>query len=173
MTLCFSLTAFRILFLTFAVLWYFLVWFLEVYLIWDPLCFLYLDICFLFQVCEVFSHTFLKYIFNLFSLSSPSGTPILQMFVCLMLSQKSLKLFSFFNLLFFLLLWFGDLNVYYMIRKIDFMERNSYIWKICKISVIWMVGKNIKNNVFCVYLSNQLLWEIQLIDIPKIFIMFH
>ena len=48
-----------------------------VHLVWDPLCFLFLDICFL-QVWEVFSHNFLKYIFDaLLSLSSPSETPIM------------------------------------------------------------------------------------------------
>ena len=36
----------------------------DLLLIWDPLCFLYLDICFLLQVWEVFSHNFLKYIFD-------------------------------------------------------------------------------------------------------------
>ena len=35
-----------------------------------------------------------------FSLFSPFGTPIMQMLVCLMLSQKSLKLFSFLKMLF-------------------------------------------------------------------------
>ena len=31
---------------------------------WDPLCFPYLDICFLLQVWDAFSHNLLKYIFN-------------------------------------------------------------------------------------------------------------
>ena len=37
---------------------------LWVHLIWDPPCFLYLDICFLLQVWGVFSHNFFKYIFS-------------------------------------------------------------------------------------------------------------
>jgi len=104
-------------------------------LVWDPLCFLYLGICFCLQVWEVLSHYFIKY--NLFgfnwsivdlqccyfymhsivvqhfyrlfsiiwyykvmgilwpplSLSSPSGSPITWILVCLILFQRSLKLF--------------------------------------------------------------------------------
>ena len=48
---------------------------LSVHLVWDILCLLYLDICFLLQVQEVFSHNFIKYIFDtflsLFSFWSP------------------------------------------------------------------------------------------------------
>ena len=57
-----------------------------VHLIWDPLCFLYLDICFLLQVWDVFSHNFIKDMFN----------PLLSLLLLLgylMLSQWSLKLF--------------------------------------------------------------------------------
>ena len=40
-----------------------------VHLVWDPLCLLNLEICFLLQVWEFFSHDFVKYIFDpLFSL---------------------------------------------------------------------------------------------------------
>ena len=69
-----------------------------VLLIWDPLSFLYLDICFLLWVWKVFNHDLLKYIFDpLLSLSPPPGTPIMWMLVCLMLSQKALKWFPFFK----------------------------------------------------------------------------
>ena len=42
-----------------------------VHLVWDPLCFLYLDICFLLQDWDIFSHNFIKYILDpILSLSS-------------------------------------------------------------------------------------------------------
>ena len=62
--------------------------------VWDSLCFLDLDVCFLPQVRNVFSYYVFTYVFCPF-LSSPFGTPIMQMLVHL-LSQKSLKLLSFF-----------------------------------------------------------------------------
>ena len=43
-----------------------------------------------------------------FSLSSPSGTPIMQMLVCLMLSHRSLRLSSFLFILFFYFLFCGS-----------------------------------------------------------------
>ena len=71
-TLCFSLVVFRILSVTFTILimiccgvgpW--------VHLVWDPVCFLCLDICLLLQPWEVSSHNFIRYIFYpLLSLSS-------------------------------------------------------------------------------------------------------
>ena len=64
------------------------------------LCFLDLVDYFLSHVREVFSY----YLFNIFSgpllLSSSSGTPIMQMLVRLILSQRSLSLSSFFFTLF-------------------------------------------------------------------------
>ena len=50
----------------------------------------YLNVCFLPQVWEVFSHYFFKYVF---SLSLFSEILKMQMLVCLMLSQRSLKPF--------------------------------------------------------------------------------
>ena len=35
----------------------------------DSLCFLYLDICYLFQVWDIFIHNVIKYIFNSFLFS--------------------------------------------------------------------------------------------------------
>ena len=37
-----------------------------VHFVWDTLCFLYLDICFLPQVWELFSHNFIRYILDSF-----------------------------------------------------------------------------------------------------------
>ena len=52
---------------------------------------------FLSHVREVFSYYFFKYFLDSFlSLFSPSGTPIMWMLVRLMLSQRSLRLSSFF-----------------------------------------------------------------------------
>ena len=72
-----------------------------VYLIWDPVWFLYLCIYFLLQVWEfsgiISSNTFLIFL----SLSSPSGTHIMQIFGCLMLSQEYLQLLYYFFLICF------------------------------------------------------------------------
>ena len=66
-------------------LWYRSLW---VHLVWAFLWFLYLNICFLLQLQEFFSHSFTKYIFDHFL---SSGTPIMQMLICLMLAQRSLN----------------------------------------------------------------------------------
>ena len=73
--------------------WYQSIW---VHLVWHPVCFLYLDICFL-QVWKIFSYNFMEYIFNPPSLSSPSGNPVMGTLVAWLLSQRSLKLFSFYE----------------------------------------------------------------------------
>ena len=65
------------------------------------LCFLDLVDYFLSHVGEVFSYSLFKYFLIVLSLSSPSGIPIMQMLVHLMLSQKSLRLSSFLFILFF------------------------------------------------------------------------
>ena len=92
------LTAIRVLSLIYAILimmcWCGSLW---VHFVWDPLGFLYLDICFLLQVWEVLCHNFIKYTFDPF-LSLLLLGPLM---VHLMLPQRSLKLFSF--LFFFLL----------------------------------------------------------------------
>ena len=62
------------------------------------LCLLSHDVSFLSQVRKE-SHYFFNKI-SVPSLSFPSGTSIIQMFVCLMLSQRSLKVFSFLKILF-------------------------------------------------------------------------
>ena len=75
---------------------------------WDSLCFLDLDDYFLFHVREVFSYYLFKYFLgSLFSLSSPSGTPIMRMLVDLMF-QRSLSLSSFFKNSFFYIMFCGS-----------------------------------------------------------------
>lgn len=64
------------------------------HLTWEPLCFLYLLICFLLQAWEVFSCHFIKCSLTSITLSS-CGTTIKWVLVCSMLSQRSLQLFSF------------------------------------------------------------------------------
>ena len=64
------------------------------FILFGILCFLYLDICFLLQDQDAFSHNFIECIFDPF-LSCSSGTPIMHRLVCLLLSKGSLKLFSF------------------------------------------------------------------------------
>ena len=73
-----------------------------VYPAWDSLCFLDLVDYFLSHVWKVFRYYLFKYFLRSF-LSSPSGTPIMQMLVCLMLFQRSLRLSSFFFL--YSILW--------------------------------------------------------------------
>lgn len=70
----------------------------SVHVVWEPLLFLYLDICFLTQVHKVSSHHFIKYIFSKFW--SSSGNLIMQMLIQLMLFQRSLKLLSFLKVVF-------------------------------------------------------------------------
>ena len=41
-----------------------MVWICSGPLIWDPLCFLYLNICLLPQVWEFFTHSFFKYMLD-------------------------------------------------------------------------------------------------------------
>ena len=97
---CFSLTAFKIIFnfchFNYNASRYGMLW---VYTVWDSLCFLDLGVCFLSQVREVFSYYVFKFILCPF-FSSPSGTPIMWVLVCVMLSQRSLKLFKYYFFLF-------------------------------------------------------------------------
>ena len=67
----------------------------------DCLCFLDLVDYFLSHVREVFSYYLFKYFLRSF-LSSSSGTPTMQMLVCLLLSQRSLWLSSFLFFLFYI-----------------------------------------------------------------------
>ena len=71
------------------------------FILFGTLCALNLDVCFLPQVREVLSY----YVSN-FSLSS--RTPRVQMLIYLMLSQRSLKLSSFFTILFLFSASLGD-----------------------------------------------------------------
>ena len=72
-----------------------------VYPAWDSLWFLDLVDYFLSHVWEFFRSYLFKYFLKSFlSLSSPSGTPIMQMLVHLVLSQRSLRLSSFLFILF-------------------------------------------------------------------------
>ena len=69
-----------------------------VYPAWDSLCFLDFVDYFLSHVREVFSYYLFKYFLR--SFLSSSGTPVMLMLVRLMLSEKSLRLFSFLFILF-------------------------------------------------------------------------
>ena len=106
----FSLVAFNILSLSliflfdYHVSWYVHPWFFPD---WDSLRFLDLVDYFFSRVQEAFSYYLFKYLLSSFlSLFSPSGTPIMWMLVRLMLSQRSLKLSSFFSFFFlYSVLW--------------------------------------------------------------------
>ena len=72
-----------------------LVCFYLAYSVWDSLGFLDLGGYFLFHVREFFNYSLLKYFLILFLFFSSSVTPLIRMLVCLMLSQRSLRLSSF------------------------------------------------------------------------------
>ena len=104
-TCCFSLVAFRI----FSLSLIFPIWLICVlacsnwiYPAWDSLCFLDLGDCFLSHVREFFRYYHFKYFLRSFLLSFPSGTPTLWMLMCLMLSQRSIRLSWFRFSIFFL-----------------------------------------------------------------------
>ena len=75
---------------------------LWVYPVWDSLDFLDLVGYFCSHTRDVFNYNILKYFFLIPFLSS-SGTPIILMLLHLMLSQRSLRLFSFLFILFSLI----------------------------------------------------------------------
>ena len=64
--------------MSFELLLLYIYWYryLDVHLVWDFLCFLYQDICFLLQVWEFFSHNLFKYIFDSQFSFFPSGIPL-------------------------------------------------------------------------------------------------
>ena len=80
-----------------------------VYPAWDSQHFLNLAKYFFSHIREVFSYYLFKYFPRcLLSLSSPSGTPMVQMLVRLMLSQRSVGLSSLFFLSFFYILFYSS-----------------------------------------------------------------
>ena len=81
---------------------------LRVCLVWNSLHFLGLDGYFLSHVTVIFNFHLL-YIFS--DLFSSSGTPIIQMLLCLILSQKSLRISSIHFILFFFFSLFCSLSV--------------------------------------------------------------
>ena len=56
-----------------------------------------------------------------FCLSSPSGTPIMQMLLCLMLSQRSLRLFSFFFFHSFFFILFCSRDFHHSVFQVTFL----------------------------------------------------
>ena len=78
-----------------------LAFFFPVYILYETLYFLDLNECFLSHIREVFGYYLLNIFSGPLSLSS-SGTPVMQMLVHLMLSQRSLSLHLFLFILFYL-----------------------------------------------------------------------
>ena len=102
---CFSFVVFNILSLSLifvSLITVCLCVFLLGFILPGTMCFLVLGDYFLSHIREVYSNYLFKYFLRSF-LSSPSGTPIMQMLVCLMLFQRSLRLSSFFFL--YSILW--------------------------------------------------------------------
>ena len=102
--------------LKYSIYWCGYIW---VHLVWDPLCFLYLDISFILQVWELFGHNFFKYFLIPFSPSFPSGTPVMLMLAHLLFSQRFHRLLSFFFLFIFLL--FSLYDFHYSIFQITYV----------------------------------------------------
>ena len=73
-------------------------------ILFGTLCFLDPDVCFLYQIREMFIYYFFKYIPSPLTSLFP-GTPIMWMLVYMIFSQRSLKLFSFLLLLLFFFLF--------------------------------------------------------------------
>ena len=91
-----------------------------VYPAWNSLCFLDVVDYFLFHMREVFSYYLFKYFhISSLSLSFPSRTFIMQMLVCLMLSQRSPRLFSFFLPSFFCILFCGS-DFYHSVFQVTY-----------------------------------------------------
>ena len=96
-TCCFFLVAFNSLYLCLVfvslinyVSWHVSPW---LYPVWDSLCLLDLTDYFLFQVGEIFNYNrFKTFLIPFLFLTSSSGNPIIQMLVCLIWSQRSLRL---------------------------------------------------------------------------------
>ena len=87
---CFSLAAFNILSLCLVLVWLVCVSACWVYPVWHCLCLLDLIDYFVFHVGEIFNYNLLKiFLIPFFSFS---GSPIIWMLVCLILSQRSLRL---------------------------------------------------------------------------------
>lgn len=95
------------------------------HLVWDSLCFLDLDVCFLPQISKVFSHYFFT---NMFSAPFSLSSPIMQMLVCLMLSQRSLKLSSFLKIFFCLLFWLDNLSYFVFRSLIHLLHHLIHCW---------------------------------------------
>ena len=89
------------------------------HLVWDPLSFLYLDICFLLYIWQIFSHKFSNTFSIPFFLFSPPG--ILGSFICRLahftLSHRSLICFLFFFCFFFFFLLFRATSMAYGTSK--------------------------------------------------------
>ena len=71
-----------------------------IYPVWDSLCFQDLINYFLSHIREFFNYNLFKYFLSPVFFSFSSGTPIIRMLVCLMLSQRSLRLSSILFILF-------------------------------------------------------------------------
>jgi len=94
--------------------WYVPPW---VYPAWDSLCLLDLVDYFFSHFREVFSYYLLKYFLRSF-LFSPSETPIMWMSVCLVLSQRSLRLSSFFFFILFFYILFCNSDFHHSVLQV-------------------------------------------------------
>lgn len=117
----FSLAAFKI--LSFFDFWHLIIMCLCSPLciqpVWNLLCIINLDVRFLPQIWVFLTFISLSNISTNFSFSSPSGTPLMYVLICLMESHMCHRLSSLFFIFFFLFLWLDNLN-WFIVKFTDY-----------------------------------------------------
>ena len=104
----------------------------------------------LYRFWEVFNYNLFKYILIPFSHSSPSGTSITQMLVCIMLSHRSLKLYSFLFKIFLLIGWFPLFNTRSLIHSFVSLSLLSILYSVCVCFLIHLLNSSLLSlfNIF-------------------------
>lgn len=117
----FSLAAFKI--LSFFDFWHLIIMCLCrplcIQPVWNLLCIMNLDVHFLPQIWVFSTFISLSNISARFSFSSPSGTPLMYILICLMESHMCHRLSSLFFIFFFLFLWLDNLN-WFILKFTDY-----------------------------------------------------
>ena len=123
-----------------------------------PLVFLYLYICFLLSVGEVFSHSFFKYIFDP-HLSSLFRTPIMHRLSCFTLSHRSCMLLSFFFPFVCLLFWLCDFLILSSRSLIHFSASFSLLFIAFRLVFILAVELSNFDSFLFIISSSLLQWS--------------
>ena len=118
------------------------------------LCFLDLVDYFLSHVREVFSYYLFRYFLGSF-LSSPSGNPRRQILLCLMFSQRSLRLLSFLFLLFSLFCSAAVISA--------ILSSRSFIHYSASVILLWIPSSVLFSSIYLFFNSSQPLVNISCI----------